>query len=86
MWSVLAALLALAAAGTLDLFHADGKRQGYVRKGEGGRVDLYDQRSRRVGWGKRGADGSLELFDMQGNRIGTVTRDQKALRLKRPQR
>jgi len=52
--------IALAAAGTLDLYDRDGKRAGTVREGPGGRADVFDAESRRVGWGRRNTDGSLE--------------------------
>lgn len=68
-------LTLIGAAGTLDLFDADGQRVGVVREGLGGSVEVFDAESRRVGWGRRNADGSVELFDMKGNRVGTITRD-----------
>lgn len=76
---LLAALLALAAAGTLDLFAPDGQRQGYVREAPAGQVEIFDKNSKRIGWGRRNTDGSLELFDVKGNRLGTLRLDGRVL-------
>jgi hypothetical protein len=77
--TLLAALLALAAVGTIDVFAPDGRRIGSVREGPGSRVDVYDAESRRVGWGRRNADGSVEVFDKKGKRIGTGTPDGRVI-------
>ena len=68
--SLLAIMLALAAAGTLDLIGPDGQRLGMVREGPGGQLDLFDKESRRVGWGRCDRVGNCELFGTDGRRIG----------------
>jgi hypothetical protein len=78
------AFLALAAAGTLNVFGPDGQRIGTLQDSLGGSVDFYDAEGRRVGWGRRNADGSVEVLDLKGNRLGTITRDGRAIWLAPP--
>ena len=79
--ALLAALLALAAAGTVDLFGPDGQRVEIIREGPGSRVGVFDQDSRRIGWGRRNPDGSVEVFGTKGNRFGTLRPDRGTFRL-----
>jgi hypothetical protein len=53
----------------VDLYRADGTREGYaIIDRKTGRVDYYDASSRRTGYGQVDATGRAERFDTQGRR------------------
>ena len=54
----------------VDLYRADGSREGYATIDERtGRADFYDRSSRRTGYGQVDSTGRVERFDTQGRRV-----------------
>ena len=54
----------------VDLFRADGQRDGYaIIERESGRLHFFDRSSRRTGYGKVDDAGRVERFDTHGRRV-----------------
>ncbi len=84
---LLLAALALAAAGTINLYDAQiGQRIGTAKENPSGSIDVFRPDGSRAGWGRQNPDGSAELFAPDGSRLGIVTRDGRAIWLDKGKR